>query len=127
MVPEGLLNLLGGGDIGVLGPTPGRVLLLRRSPQASQPPSKGGGSLSVELLHQLVMDRVPRAEITYTHEVEEVVRRLSEFQVAFLVPALSPPEVYSVARAGKKLPGKSTYFHPKIPTGLVLFPVEGQL
>ncbi|MDP6783677.1 MAG: DUF1015 domain-containing protein, partial [Dehalococcoidia bacterium] len=128
MGPEGLLNLLGGGDIGVLGPTPGRMLLLRHGSPVALPPSPTeGGRLSVELLHQLVLEGVPRAEITYTHEVEEVVRRLSEFQVAFLVPALSPSEVYSVARTGKKLPSKSTYFHPKIPTGLVLFPVEERL
>ncbi|MDP6099799.1 MAG: DUF1015 domain-containing protein [Dehalococcoidia bacterium] len=126
-MPEGLLNLLGGGDIGVLGATPGRVQLLHRSPSASRPLPTGGGSLSVELLHQLVLEEVPGADIIYTHEVEEVVRRLGEFQIAFLVPAVSPSEVYSVARAGKKLPGKSTYFQPKIPTGLVLFPVDGEL
>jgi uncharacterized protein (DUF1015 family) len=34
-------------------------------------------------------------------------------------------QVAAVASAGEKMPQKSTFFHPKIFTGMVLMPLEG--
>jgi len=36
---------------------------------------------------------------------------------------VSADEVIAVADAGETMPQKSTYFYPKVPTGLVLFEV----
>jgi uncharacterized protein (DUF1015 family) len=33
-------------------------------------------------------------------------------------------QVHAVAEAGEQMPPKSTYFYPKVPTGLVLNPLE---
>lgn len=40
--------------------------------------------------------------------------------LAFLVPATRPDELIAVADAGDRMPQKSTYFYPKLGTGLVL-------
>ncbi|MEE9202121.1 MAG: DUF1015 domain-containing protein [Dehalococcoidia bacterium] len=127
MSPEGIANLLGTGEMGVLGPAPGRLLRLGYNAPTLQPSPPEGNALSVNLLHRRVLEEATGAEIAYIHEATEAVRRLGEYQVAFLVSPLTPADVYRVARAGERLPGKSTYFHPKLPTGLVLFPAGGEL
>jgi uncharacterized protein (DUF1015 family) len=43
-----------------------------------------------------------------------------EYQLALFLNALKPDQVVSVAEAGDRMPEKSTYFYPKIPTGLVI-------
>jgi uncharacterized protein (DUF1015 family) len=43
--------------------------------------------------------------------------------LAFGVSPVSAGEVIAVADAGETMPQKSTYFYPKVPTGLVLFEV----
>ena len=49
--------------------------------------------------------------------------RSGEAILAFGVSAVSADEVIAVADAGETMPQKSTYFYPKVPTGLVLFEV----
>ena len=43
--------------------------------------------------------------------------------LAFLVSPCTSQEVIGVADAGETMPQKSTYFYPKVPTGLVISPV----
>jgi len=43
--------------------------------------------------------------------------------LAFGVSPVSAGNVIAVADAGETMPQKSTYFYPKVPTGLVLFEV----
>ena len=38
--------------------------------------------------------------------------------------AIAVDQVQAVAAAGESLPPKSTYFYPKVPTGLVFNPLE---
>jgi uncharacterized protein (DUF1015 family) len=40
--------------------------------------------------------------------------------VAFLLNATPVAQVLDVADAGGRMPQKSTYFYPKLPTGLVM-------
>jgi uncharacterized protein (DUF1015 family) len=47
-----------------------------------------------------------------------------EAQLAFLVNAVRVPEIIAVADAGELLPQKSTFFYPKLGTGLVLNPLD---
>jgi uncharacterized protein (DUF1015 family) len=47
--------------------------------------------------------------------------RAGEAILAFGVAPVSTDEVIAVADAGETMPQKSTYFYPKVPTGLVLF------
>jgi len=52
-------------------------------------------------------------------ETADAVRR-GQVPLAFLVPATRPDELIAVADASDRMPQKSTYFYPKLGTGLVL-------
>ncbi len=91
--------------------------------------------LDVSLLHGVVVDHllgVPTekamqsGQIGYIKDPEECVRRVDsgEFQVALFLNPTPPQAVAQVARAGEKMPQKSTYFYPKLLSGLVLNRVE---
>jgi uncharacterized protein (DUF1015 family) len=53
----------------------------------------------------------------------DLVRR-AEYDVAFLMAPLPIERVHEVAAEGESMPPKSTYFFPKVPTGLVFNPLE---
>jgi uncharacterized protein (DUF1015 family) len=58
----------------------------------------------------------------YTPDAAEAIRRveMGEADVAILVRPVRVGQVCAVADAGDRMPPKSTYFHPKPATGLVL-------
>jgi uncharacterized protein (DUF1015 family) len=63
--------------------------------------------------------------LAYTRDVaalDSAVRR-GEAVLGFGVTPVTTAEVIAVADAGETMPQKSTYFYPKVPTGLVLFEV----
>jgi uncharacterized protein (DUF1015 family) len=62
--------------------------------------------------------------LTYTRDPGEAVEAVREGRVAmaFLVSPCTSQEVIAVADAGETMPQKSTYFYPKVPTGLVISP-----
>jgi uncharacterized protein (DUF1015 family) len=47
-----------------------------------------------------------------------------EYQIALFLNPTRAEQVISVAEAGDRMPEKSTYFYPKLPTGLVLRPLD---
>jgi uncharacterized protein (DUF1015 family) len=49
----------------------------------------------------------------------------SEFDAAFFMAPTPVQTVQAVAAAGESMPPKSTYFFPKVPTGLVFNPLGG--
>ncbi|MCC6730542.1 MAG: DUF1015 domain-containing protein [Chthonomonadales bacterium] len=61
-------------------------------------------------------------DIAFTRDGEEAVRRVraGEFQVAFLLDLPTARQVRDVAAAGAKMPAKSTYFYPKLLSGLLM-------
>jgi uncharacterized protein (DUF1015 family) len=61
----------------------------------------------------------------YTRSIKEVDRAVDagEAILGFGVNAATPAEMIAVADAGEVMPQKSTYFYPKVPTGLVLAPL----
>ena len=64
--------------------------------------------------------------VTYTasrEEAEAVVDR-GDAEAAFLLRPTRIEDVWAVARAGGVMPQKSTFFYPKLTSGLLLFPVE---
>lgn len=64
--------------------------------------------------------------ILIAHSVEEALRTaVDRAGVALLLRAPSPADVAAVARAGARMPRKSTLFVPKPRTGLVLRPLDG--
>ena len=46
-----------------------------------------------------------------------------KYQLAFFLNPAPVSAIMDTAAAGKRLPQKSTYFHPKTPAGLVLNPI----
>jgi hypothetical protein len=66
------------------------------------------------------------SSVVVAHSVEEAVRTaLDRRGVGLLLRAPSPADVAAVARAGARMPRKSTLFVPKPRTGLVLRPLAG--
>jgi uncharacterized protein (DUF1015 family) len=64
------------------------------------------------------------ASVVIAHGVDEAVRTAADRAgVALLLRAPSPADVAAVARAGARMPRKSTLFVPKPRTGLVLRPL----
>ena len=67
--------------------------------------------------------------IRYTVDPAEAVRRVDAGEAASAV-FLNPtpvPDVLTLAAAGIRLPQKSTYFYPKVPTGLVMYDLRPEV
>ena len=63
--------------------------------------------------------------IAYTASAEQAVERLGDgVDAAFLMRPTPVEQVRAVAAAGETMPPKSTYFYPKLLTGLVFNPLE---
>ena len=59
--------------------------------------------------------------ITYTRDTEEAIDALSkDAQLVFLLNPTKISQIMAVAASGDKMPQKSTYFYPKLLTGLVI-------
>jgi uncharacterized protein (DUF1015 family) len=95
----------------------------------------GGGearATDILRLHREILDKLQdalgavRITVTYTHSVGEAVGqvRAGNCQMAFLLNPVPVEEVYRTAQAGKKMPEKSTYFYPKLTSGVVLRPLD---
>ena len=86
--------------------------------------------LGVSILHRLIVETlldVPKpAKPTYVHQVEEVVEGLGtgEFPLAALVMPATVNDIRAISLAGERMPAKSTYFYPKLLSGLVINPLE---
>ena len=97
---------------------PAFVLLRRDSAQLAE----GEG----DELDTAVIDRLPLDDVRYTPSAvaaEEAVRS-GRADAAFLVRAPALEEVVAVARAGELLPEKTTYFFPKLTSGLLFSPFD---
>ena len=88
-------------------------------------------SLDVSVLHSLILERLlgidkenmaKQVNLTYTRSAEEALQsvRSGESQCAFLLNPTRVTQIRDVAAAGEKMPQKSTYFYPKLITGLVM-------
>jgi uncharacterized protein (DUF1015 family) len=88
--------------------------------------------LGVAFLHAYVLDRVvtPKlgrgkaAEIRYIKTDEEAIKEaLATHGTAFLMQPTTMQELRAVCSAGDLMPQKSTYFYPKLASGLVINPL----
>ncbi len=86
--------------------------------------------LDVAILHRLVLQRLlgiqELPEPKYVHLVSEVVAGLQtgEFPLAALVAPATVQDIRDVSMQGERMPAKSTYFYPKLCSGLVINPLE---
>jgi uncharacterized protein (DUF1015 family) len=100
--------------------------VLAAVPPAAPPAWRG---LDVVLAHHGLLGKLWHRRddpdsVLIAHSVEEALRLAAERAgVALLLRAPSPSDVAAVARAGARMPRKSTLFVPKPRTGLVLRPL----
>lgn len=98
------------------------------------PPALRG--LDVTVLHGLVLGPMlgidagamaRQAFLGYTHDTAEALADVNagRAQAAFLMNATPVDQVLSACEAGFVLPQKSTYFQPKLGTGLLMYRLEG--
>lgn len=95
-------------------------------------------TLDVSILHRLVLEGLlgitieaqeQQLNLKYVKGFDEAFElvQVGEFPLAFLMNPTRMIEVREVANAGEKMPQKSTYFYPKLLSGLVINPlVEGE-
>ena len=84
--------------------------------------------LDVSMLHDRVLGpcfglrSADKACIGFTRSAEEACRQVREgaYDAAFFLRPTSLDEMIRVSKKGLRMPQKSTYFYPKLPTGLVL-------
>ncbi len=83
--------------------------------------------LGVSILHKLVLDKLVKdliggeAKCAYVHLMKEVTDAVAakSCQLACLVPPATMEHVEAIAGNLEKMPPKSTYFYPKLLTGMV--------
>jgi uncharacterized protein (DUF1015 family) len=93
--------------------------------------------LDVNILHLLILQHVlglgPEEQlregvIRYLEDEEELLKTVEKErqQAAFMLHPPSPEAILNIAMQKEKLPQKSTYFYPKLLSGLVLNKIEPQ-
>jgi hypothetical protein len=109
------------------GEGPLRYLVRKESPQTDAGDTAGTvASLDVSRLHADVVDGAlaashDEADIAFTPDPEAALAaaRSGECAVSLLLNPTPILSVVKIAKAGGKMPHKSTYFFPKLRTGLV--------
>ena len=102
-------------------------------------------ALGVSILHRLIieslLDAADLPKPMYVHSVEEVVQFLQagdltgrdatgqqgsggDFPLAALVMPAQVPHVQTISQHAERMPAKSTFFYPKLLSGLVINPLE---
>jgi uncharacterized protein (DUF1015 family) len=80
-----------------------------------------GDDLDVE-----VVDRLAPQGVSYTPDRAQAVAAVDEgeAEAAFLLRPTRIEDVFAVARRGEVMPEKSTYFYPKLTSGLLFQPLD---
>ena len=133
------LNDSGSGAIGVSLKGSSNYLILRLRDQTAMQAAMPDAAaevrrLDVSVLHALVFDRIfglkadeirKGGNIEYTIEIGGALGAVAQGHAdgAFLMNPPSIRDVEQVSDAGATMPEKSTYFHPKLLTGLVMNPL----
>jgi uncharacterized protein (DUF1015 family) len=133
------------GEQGLLGfytPADGRWVLAsvtevgrRKLADVAGDHSQDWQGLGVALLHRLVMETLLEARDLpkphYVHQVQEVVEALENgdpeggrFPLAALVMPATLDHIRAISEHGERMPAKSTYFFPKLLSGLVINPLD---
>ncbi|MFN2426042.1 MAG: DUF1015 domain-containing protein [Candidatus Binatia bacterium] len=102
---------------------------------ATRPVKSGSASpleeLDVKVLHDDILGALKRAgaaepTLAYSIDAKSILARVlaGELEGAFLMNATRPEQMAAVCRAGELMPHKSTYFYPKLLTGLVFHALD---
>jgi len=82
--------------------------------------------LDVTVLHRVILEKllniVGLEQIAYTRDPQEAVNAVEDgAAVSFLMNPPSVEDMQKIALGGEKMPQKSTYYYPKILSGLVIW------
>jgi len=91
--------------------------------------------LDVSTLHLLILEhilgmtpeeQVSGATIRYSQDEEAVLQALEkeDFQAAFILASTKKEEIQAIVASGEKMPQKSTYFYPKLSSGLIVNTID---
>jgi uncharacterized protein (DUF1015 family) len=129
-----------GSGIRVLGIEAGQVLTLRLLPSVTldgimpQERSAVYKKLDVSIVQHLIMEKLLNLQsgseqVTYTPDTAQAIKSVEagEHQLAFVLSPMPVTIIKSISDANDRMPPKSTYFYPKLPTGLVLNRLDGKL
>jgi uncharacterized protein (DUF1015 family) len=130
---DGSQNLLGFGTVADGTWQVGRFQRSVIMDQLAREHSPEWRGLAVSILHTLVLDKLAREGFgtqptcKYVHLLGEVEEAIAARQcdLAVLVPPATMGHVESIAGNLEKMPPKSTYFYPKLLSGLVFNSVKG--
>ena len=83
-------------------------------------------SLDVQILHDELLGLLgvdDTATVTFERDPQAALAAVENgtADIAILIAAPRVDDVIQVADAGESMPQKSTYFYPKVPTGLVIY------
>ena len=93
-------------------------------------------ALDVSFLHVKVLDEVlgltpemvtRKEHIEYEHdpfELVDMMNKTDKYQFGVILNPVKVEQIMAVAEAGQKMPQKSTYFYPKLFSGVVIHPLE---
>ena len=119
--------------VGLVGPQGEIASVLTLRPQVDW---RDWGPLAVAeswILEEQVLKPVLGASIedhvSYSHEHQAALDQVAsgDRQIAFLLKPFPLDHFESIVATGQRLPPKSTFFFPKLPTGLVINQLEGTL
>ena len=82
--------------------------------------------LSGEGLDVEIVERIAPEGVTYTPQRADAVATVDrgDAEAAFLLRPTRIEDVWAVARRGETMPQKSTYFYPKLTSGLLFHPLD---
>jgi len=130
------------GTIGLYAPADARWVIASITPEgqarmAELAPEHSADwqGLGVSILHRLIIETLldakdlPKCE--YVHLIDEVLDGLQQgdpqgghYGLAALVMPATLDHIRSISEHGERMPAKSTYFYPKLLSGLVINPLE---
>ena len=92
--------------------------------------SNAGDSLDVALLHYVLLPLLGFEQtadnIAFDEEAPEAIAQVTvgAWDLAILMNPTRVEQIIEVAGAGERMPQKSTFFYPKLGTGLLLYPFD---
>ncbi len=85
-------------------------------------------NLDVSIVDHVILENLlamshgnEKTNLNYCYDRQDAINRVisQEYQLALLIRPSTPELIKAVADTGDKMPRKSTYFYPKMPSGLV--------
>ena len=129
------------GNIKIWGLEPGQALGLTLLPHVrvndllEKRHSDAYGKLDVSAVQHIICEKIlelPSGDtdcLAYTPSAEVACRYVDagQFQFTILLNAIPAKTIKTIADANDRMPRKSTYFYPKLPSGLVIHRLDGEI